>query len=149
MAKELIEKVVDGQTYKIAQFGSTEAIKTFTQLTKLVGPSISMAMGANDQGVDQGQVIGKAMIALCERLDENNVEQLVKKLIGQVLKGQGEKIIFETEFQGRFGHLLKLLIAVVEVQYGDFLDVVQGFDANLGATQSTSQKTASTGGFGA
>jgi len=131
--RQLTDKFVDGEAYQVSQFGASQGLKVLTTLTKLVGPSISMAFGAEGQTSEtaQAEVIGRAVNALCEKLDEEKVLNLIKTLIDTALVGEGKKIVFETHFQGRLGHLFKVLKAVLEVQYGDFLSDLKNLSAGV------------------
>lgn len=122
MARELVEKYVGDQKYQIAEFGTTESLKMLTRLSKILGPSFSMAMSGAKLKDKQAQteLFGKAVGELTQRLDEEEVVALAKKLVECCLKGEGAKINFEMEFKGKLGHLFKLLKAVLEVQYGNF-----------------------------
>lgn len=148
MGVQLIEKTVDDTTYKIAEFGTTEALKTLTRLSKILGPSFSIAISGakiKDKSA-QSELFGKAILELTQRLDEEEVVGLCKKLTECCLRGEGAKINFEIDFKGKLGHLFKLLKAVLEVQYGNFFQEIGSFASELDT--SSLSETVSTGESG-
>lgn len=151
MARQLVEKYVDDESYQISQFATTESLKVLTRLSKILGPSFSVAMAGSkiSDPKAQTELFGKAVSELTSRLDEEEVIALIKKLIDCCLRGEGKKINFELDFQGRLGHLFKLLKAVLEVQYGNFFQELGSIADSLQepAPKEKSKRTA-TGGFG-
>ncbi len=117
------EVSVDGESYMVHAFPATKALKILTRLTKLVGEPLSVFGGGIDGKAEE--LIPKAVRALAERLDENDVELLVKDILRSVSHG-GVSVAdkFETHFQLKFGHLFKLLASVLKFQYGDFFSVL-------------------------
>lgn len=113
-----VEKELDSEKYVITMLAPTSALKMLTRLIKLIGEPLSLLYGDSEQEV--AKVLPKAVSALVSRLDENQVEGLVKDLLKCVVY-HNQPLNFELHFQGRLGHLFKLLAAVLEVQYGDFL----------------------------
>jgi len=146
---EMVEKEVDGTTYKIEQFPTSKAIKILTQLGNLLGPSLQDVMGGS--GVkdksEQSRFFGKAIGELLSRMDKEQNVALAKQLVESCLRGEGAKINFELDFRGQLGHLLKLLVAVLEVNYSNFLDdllgILDGVKGSNFAAQSTGQSGAS------
>lgn len=149
MARELVEKYVDGTEYKIEQFPATKSLRILTTLTKILGEPLSMAFAlAKNEGMNdekEAEILGKAVGTLCAKLDEDQVIHLVKELVASCLKGEGAKIQFETEFQGKIGHLFKLLKAILEVQYGDFLGELSSLTGGSEMTARQGTKVTSTG----
>lgn len=120
-------RTIDGEEYKIHVMTPSTSIKLLTRIFKLLGePFAEMAVGvkaaknedeANEQAM---KLLPVAVRALVSRMDENEVMGVVQQLTSAVTV-DNKQISFERHFQGRLGHLLKLLSACVEVQYGDFL----------------------------
>lgn len=140
------EVVVDGEHYLVHQFPATKAMKMLTRIVKLIGEPVSvLSDGFNS---DAKEILPKAVRALAERLDENVVEQTVKDLLRSVFQG-GTCVAdrFDTHFQGRIGHMFKLLAEVLRYQYGDFLAVLAASAPREVAKASSPQST-STGQSG-
>jgi hypothetical protein len=77
-----------------------------------------------DQKFDP-DLLPKAARIFCERLDEDQVLEMIDWLLAPVLvktpKDQGtRKLQFEIDMQGRIGHLMAVVIAALEVNYSDF-----------------------------
>lgn len=124
----LVEKEIDGEVYKIEQFATSKAIRVLTELGNLLGPSLQDAIGGaglKDKG-EQNKLFGKAIGDLLMRMDKERNVALAKQLVESVLKGEGAKINFEQDFKGKLGHLMKLLVAVLEVNYSNFLEDLLG-----------------------
>jgi len=144
---EMVEKEVDGIVYKIEQFPTTKAIRVLTQLGNLLGPSLQDVVGGAGvkEKSEQSKFFGKAIGELLSRMDKESNVALAKQLIESVLRGEGAKINFELDFRGKLGHLLKLLVAVLEVNYSNFLEDLLGI---LDGVKGSSFKEPLTGQFG-
>src|SRR3990172_1744537 len=111
--RDLIHRTIEGEDYEIEQFASTKSLRILTALIKLIGEPIGLAVGLKDQKLNPDQeskIIGAAVRALCDRLDEDKIIILIKELIDST-RTNGAKINFEIHFQGRIGHLFKLIYA--------------------------------------
>ena len=149
MARELVQKYVDDQLYEFEQFTTTNSLKTLARLTKIVGEPLAIALGGFfkeekpgltpagipkpvaapkgllDRDID-GDAIKAAVAALVDRLDENEVVELVKKLTSEKVLCDHQAIVFDLHFAGRPLHLFKVLKAAIEAQYGNFFDAAKG-----------------------
>jgi hypothetical protein len=100
---------------------------------KIIGEPMAIGVGALqgpgsllDKNVDGG-VLGKAVRALSEKLDEDNVIALVKEFVGEgACVCDGAKVNFNTHYEGKLGHMFKVLKTALEVQYGDFFVDLKG-----------------------
>jgi hypothetical protein len=127
MAKELAEKLIDGEKYEFMQFGAKKSIKLLTRLLKVVGEPLSLAVGAANGGGSlfekqlNPDMLGKAVACLVEHLEEDEVLDLIEEFTGKdnVLY-KGMKINFDSHYEGKLPHLFKVLTAALEVQYGNF-----------------------------
>ncbi len=111
-----------------------------------MGMALATNEGGSMSGKDQTQLLGGAVRALVERLDEDEVLQIIKNLV-DTAECDGKKIIFETHFQGKIGHLFKVVYAVLEVQYSDFLGEALSMVAESGLM--TAKSSTATGESGA
>jgi len=147
--KNFVTKTVDGETYQIEQFATTKALNVLSDLVKIVGEPLALAVsGSTLSSEEQSRILGMAVSAMAQRMDKNTVVALVKTLIESCLKGEGAKINFELEFQGKLGHLFKLVYAVLEVQYGSFLGELLGRAGELAKTKGVNLSKQSTGESG-
>jgi Phage tail assembly chaperone protein, TAC len=69
-------------------------------------------------------ILGKAARALIERMDEDEVVGLIKKLTSEGVLCDHQPIVFDTHYEGNLGHLFKVLMAALEVQYGNFTGAI-------------------------
>ena len=144
--REPIEKTIDGEQYTFYQLPPKKSLKLMTRLVRIIGAPISAALGDLPDGqvnlemiLESDLNLGAIVGALCDRLDENEVEAIVDALLSQVIHaGQGEvSKKFDVLFAGRLPHLFKVLGAALEVEYGDFLAESGGLFAALAKTPST------------
>ena len=121
---ELAEKSVDGIKYEFQQFGAKESLKTLMRLSKILGKPIALALGSLGEKVDfsnvKGDLLADAAQALTERLDQDEVLNLIQLLTADKVLCEGKKVSFDLHYQGRLDHLFKVLGAALEVQYGNF-----------------------------
>jgi len=151
MGREAVDKIIDGTNYTITQFGATKSMKLLTRLSKIVGePLGEIASGFDskknllDQEFD-GKMIGHAVKALVDNLDEDHVVDTLKQLLSCVLhNGATLDKTFDIHFQGRLGHMFKVVFAALEVQYKDFLGGI-GELVSLNRVASSSERQTSTG----
>lgn len=116
---------IDGVEYVMHQFPAGKALKVLSKLVKAIGePMAVLSAGANLQ---VEEVLPKAVHALAEKLDENEVEGLVKDILKSVhYKNVPVSDVFDTHFQGRIGHLFKVLKETLSYQYGNFIEALVG-----------------------
>lgn len=127
--REPIEKTIDGEQYTFCQLPPKKSLKLLTRIVRIIGAPLGAAMdGLKDAGdirtaLDADIDISMIVAALCDRLDENEVEAIVDTLLSQVIHaGQGEvSKRFDVLFGGRLAHLFKVLAEALKVEYGDFL----------------------------
>ena len=146
---------IDGTSYEISQFGSSQSLKILIRIAKTIGEPLGKLFANVDPDggsvMDQkvsDKIIGQVIGGLTEKLDEDQTVDTIKELCSCVLvNGQKLGPMFETHFRGKIGHLFKLLKKVLEVQYDDFLGELLGIVAQSRAGM-TMEKPTSTGGSG-
>lgn len=131
MARELIEKRVDGNVYSFQQFNTTKSLKIMSRLSKILLEPITLFFASAGGKASSGNLLdrqldkdmlGKAVRSLTDRMDEDEVINLIKELTANDnLLVDGKKVDFDTHYEGRLDHLFKVLYAALEVQYGNFL----------------------------
>jgi hypothetical protein len=133
---------VDGEEYEIFDLPPRKALSVLTRITKIalepIGNFVSSMEGDAllDTQIDP-QMLGKALAALSQRLDEEPVIKTVDEVFEYVhkktKKGGFIQVNIDTDFSGRIGHMLKVLYKALEVNYSDFLGESGGL---LGAAVS-------------
>lgn len=129
--REMVEKEIDGKDYSITQFPTTKSLKTLQKLVKYAGEPMAMMAALQTKEAEtlapekQTELIGKTVKSLCERIDDEGVVDLIKSLSsGDALLCDGKQVSFESHYQGSLDHLFKVVLAVIEVQYGNFFGAV-------------------------
>lgn len=126
MSREVKEYQVNGNTYSVTPFNGREALKIKAILARMLGPFLGNALGGDpSKGImDQSIDISKAVNALVDRLDENDVERLVMRLLAQTRrngKEVGNSAVFDEVYAANLSELYQALWRVLEANYGDFL----------------------------
>ena len=149
---------IDGEKYLVKHFSATRGTKIFARLVKFAGEPVAKFLSAgkalkdNDDAAANA-VLGQAISALSSRIDENEVETLIKDILDsvQVIEGKSGKLravgaeYFDVHFQGRIGHLFKVLGKTVAFQYSDFLGDLAGLEMLQGrASKQDSSESQST-----
>jgi hypothetical protein len=135
---------IDGHNYEFYQLGAVKSLKILTRILKIIGEPIGLITGEATvkdflKTELNSDILGKALKALTDKLDEELVVNTIKELLEPVLC-DGKRIQFDLHFQGRIGHLLKVVKAALEVNYKDFFGVSQSLLEGLAIkahTQST------------
>lgn len=115
--------VVDGEEYRLVCFSPTRAIVLGAKLSKMVlEPMAGMAAVAGDE-----DKIAEALM-LCARtltktLDGMETVNIIKELL-TCASQQNKMLNFDIHFQGRLGHMSKLVGEVVKYQFADFTGAI-------------------------
>ena len=142
MAREAERVSIDNFDYKIKPLSTSKSLKVLSRLSKIFGGPIGEALKNGDGLMDKDisdalPIIGTAVHALAERLDEDIVLNTVKDLLEGVTIVNGDKErpvnnVFEVHFEGNIFSLLKLVKSSLEVNYSDFFAGVTGLKDKLG-----------------
>lgn len=120
--KEVTIKTARGERRAtISQLPAMRSLRLLTRLGRVVGPSLAMLFKGD------AEQVGKAVGELFSRLDENEIEHLVKELLfeaGARIEVDGNllpvKDVFAAEFAGDLGAVGSLIFAALEVNYRSF-----------------------------
>lgn len=150
MARKKEVKIVDGISYEIGQLSVTILLRMLNRFGKSAGGAIGEILNGfihKDKGVD----LEKALVSLFTNLSEQDMVEIPKIFFAQTFapdyKGPfcgrclGDDNLFDEYFDGKIFHLFKLLAAVLEVQYEDFLGqngVIRGFLAKASSAPESS-----------
>jgi len=125
--REPVRKMIDGEDYTFCLLPPRQSVRLLTKIMKIIGPALGTIVEGNDlSNLDSVQDIdfdlSKAVSALFDHVNEDDVDMIIDALISQVIhKGTGDlSKSFDYHFQGRLPHLFKVIGAALEVQYGDF-----------------------------
>lgn len=128
--------------YTVTPMSPIAASKLLTRLLKIVGEPIGKlagmkkdgAKGLLDQEID-GTLISEALSALTEKLDENELEAILKKILSPehvTFSTDGDNYKKLTSIDGHFSQygemagMFKLARFVLETNYSDFLKDLVG-----------------------
>ncbi len=141
MQTEVQTKAISGSTYGVYMLPPRTANRMFIRIIKTVGPSLGVLLEELDESDDEagikgglealmdnpklnsGAFIGKIAKELCERLNENEIEEMMNTLM-KVSEVDGAKMagVFDAHFMGKIGALYAWFGFALQVQYGNFGD---------------------------
>lgn len=127
---------VGGVRYIGNQYPAATGIKIFARLVRLAGKPVAALLGEDFSALQiDGSIFSKLvekklnaakMIeAVAEVADPHELESICKELLSGleiVQDGRKRSIAFDIDFQGRIGHLFKVLGMVIKNQFADFFD---------------------------
>jgi len=119
------EKIIDNVKYTTTQFPATKGIKMMHRLGKFISNPIAKLAGMVKPGSKaldsevSAEVLGAAVQAFFDSCDEGTFELTVKELLTSTTR-DGKPIVFDVDFCGQMGHLMKVLAFVLEVNFKDF-----------------------------
>jgi hypothetical protein len=116
-------------TYQVNLWHPDKAIENMTWLVKMIGePVLALVVQQGsikdllDTDVDAA-VLVPAVRSLVTNLHEKEVVLKVRAFTEGMLC-DGGKVIYDTHFMGRPGHLIKVVVGVLKAQYADFFDAL-------------------------
>jgi hypothetical protein len=117
------KKEIDGIVWTVNEFTATEGLRLLTKLTKQLGGPVAKAIEALPKGggsILDAQLdfslLGSALTDLTGRLDEDEVVNLITRLLACTL-ADGKPVNFDLTFQGRYLTLFKVVGFVLEVNF--------------------------------
>ena len=146
--RKMTSGLIDGSKYEVGHWAIDKQLDIMVKLIKLFGEPIAMMlMGAlqSKGGIKEAlsselsaKSSQEAIKALMGRLNEAEVKSLLRECTESLLC-DGKQIAYDVHFMGRIFHLLKVALFCIRHQYQDFLDVLPGLGAAMGAENTTSQ----------
>jgi hypothetical protein len=126
-----IKKKVDGAEYEFSFLPPSTALKVLARINKLLLPSLGSIFSKLGKGglmdTDFSSLnFESAATMLAERMDEDQILETIKELVGTVRHKTGMEVNFDVDFLGKPLHLLKVVKAALEVNYGDFFVELKG-----------------------
>lgn len=129
MSLETKTKTIDGTRYAYRPMGAKKGRRLFTELVQRFGGAFGDSV--TGAGADQLAAGGKAIGALCAKLDPDFHERLVAELFAhtdiEVADGAVKRLadVAEQVFAGRIMHELLVTEFALESQFSDFLEFVK------------------------
>jgi hypothetical protein len=133
--KETKTVLVDGIEYQVSPYLSSKGLKLLVELFNLIGEEaiqFAMKMGedkkAGKTSVGFEDELSKIIRNLTTKTNPDLVEALIKKILLNTYAGTSRSVVedFDLRFQGKYGHLFKLVAKTLGAQYGDFLGALGG-----------------------
>lgn len=131
----LFEVEIDGHLYEFEKWDAEESLDALIDIAKIIGKPLGAAIGGYFGKKGEGDlldkevnpdVMGMVFDALTERLDKTTVKGLIRKLCADKVFCAGKPINFKMHYQGKMGHMFKVVKAALAVQYENFFDDVLG-----------------------
>jgi hypothetical protein len=144
------ERAIDGNLYAVSQLPGSRGLEMFGKLAGLLGPAALEAIAKGASLEKDLQTLAPAAVLLFSRLQPGDLSAIAKELLGPAsVNGTPLEPTFETHFQGRILHLLKVMVFAVEVNYRDFFAALGGLGALLKAPGNSAGSATSSGPSGA
>jgi hypothetical protein len=160
MAREPIQKDIDGVKYTFGRHMPKNSLKLFNRILKIVAPSIAAGIGETSFSdiLDNDIDLSGAVNALCLRMDEPEIEAIFNIVLGEIVhNGNGEvkglgncKINYDAVFMDTgIAHVYKVIYTALSVEYDNFFGQGVSLDAIIKqAKDLIPEKQQSTGSFG-
>ncbi len=159
MQDERKVKIIDGQGFSFGYLKVEDALDTTVMLMKTFLAPLGALIGNMDGNVMDADLskinIEAACVHLSQNLKSEQVKELAQKLIKTTLYEPGELAdklgrldVQMGDFQGKTKLLMKVLAASLEVNFGDFFDVLKGLMTRAKGRLSAQAKTPSDGKSG-
>ena len=129
---------LDDVHYLATQYDATKALKLLIRLSKIIGKPLGILTSQTDNEALKQGLIGDAIDALTQRIDADETLNLIDQILKCVTIFDGDtnrQIIFDIDFQGKLGHLFKLLKEVLTFQYSDFLGDLAAITPKMAASK--------------
>jgi hypothetical protein len=110
-------RMINGRKYKAGMMPPVVSVPVQVELAKVLGP----AMGAIAGG---GSSAAQMMAAVAGNLDADKTLELMQTVF-EYMSCDGQRFDFESHFVGKNAEMWQVFLFGLEVNYADFLDVVQ------------------------
>lgn len=124
--REVQTRTIGDTTYTIGQWSATKSNKMFRRLMGYAAPLLNLVPETSLRGLLDAKVSGFMMAQGAQdffaKVPEDEWDATTKAILEGVLANNGALLPqFDAHFQGRLLTLYKVLWAVLQVQYSDFL----------------------------
>lgn len=116
---------IDGHNYEFSKFGAEEGFGCIVDLLSLIGAPLAAAAPSKNPDIptdstEIARAIGEALARIGS--EKPKVLALVKKMTsGEKVFCDGKTVAFNSHYMDRYGHMMNVLMAALEVQFGSFL----------------------------
>lgn len=122
MPCETIPKQINGETWTVTQMPPTQALELEIRLAPVLmqgGARLFAAFGKGE--AEQDAALQNAIVAMTDALPAKDLVEIIKGLCSQCFRN-GERVVFEKDFQGGAGVMLRYQVAwfVLEANFADF-----------------------------
>lgn len=118
------EFTIDDTRYITNKYHTPDALKIFAVVSKMIGKPIGIFAAEGLNGEASPNVLGQAFEAFFDKVDPENFDRVVKDVLKTTkifTDGINREIRFNTDFQGKTLHLMKVVYHVLMFQFSDFL----------------------------
>lgn len=123
---------VDGHTYRFTVYDADKGFRVLCEVSHLLGAGLhqaDMAKFTNEEGAKMNMLLAAAR-AICGGVgsDANRSLRLVKRLCCDGVEVDGQRLteqLFVIHFARRMPSLIKVVAAAIEVQFGNFFDLLK------------------------
>lgn len=140
MAREPVQKDIDGTKYTFGRHLPKVSFKLFNRLIKIIAPTIAAGIGETSFSdvLDKDIDLSNAVNVLCERMDEPEIECIINIILGEVIhngnstgRGLGNcRDNYDAVFMdANIPHVYKVIFMALSVEYDSFF----GEGVDLGA----------------
>lgn len=128
---------IDGVKYAGNQFAPSKALRIFARLVRIAGKPVAALLGEDFSSLKiDKELVAKVLGAklnlpalvesIAEVADPDEIDSLTKALTEGLIvyvDGKSRDVSFEIDFQGRIGHLFKVIGKVLVNQFADVFGV--------------------------
>lgn len=114
---------VDNKTYKFHIMMPSKAFDFAARLSKLVAEPLSTMAAAGGNEMKVTEVLPLAVRALMNNLHEDKAWRMIQELMNYA-SFDGKSINVDLHFVGQMGHLMKVVMKMVEYQFQDFFEAI-------------------------
>ena len=119
------EKIVDDTKYIFTMFTAGKSIRLLAKLAKIIGKPIGIIVSSGMEAQVTPAMIGEAIQEMASSASPEDFEQTARDLLqGTKIFREGGNVSdlnFDLDFQGRIGHLSRVLKEMFTFQYSGFL----------------------------
>ncbi len=119
------EKIVDETRYIFTMFTAGTSVRLLAKLAKIVGKPLGIIISSGMEAQVTPAMIGDAIQEMASSASPEEFEQTCKELLrGTKIyrdDGRASDLNFDLDFQGRIGHLSRVLKEMFIFQYSGFL----------------------------
>lgn len=118
---------VDGVKYSVFKYSTTHGLTLLGKIAKIIGEPLSILASMSKGSLDT-EINADAMGQMAKSLVQNIQPEDLPNMANEILRGveiygqdaRRRDVNFDLDFQGKFGHLFKVLKNVLQFQYEDF-----------------------------